>query len=380
MKAAWYERNGPALAVIEVGEMPDPVPGRGEVLVRIRASAVNPSDVKSRAGLRSKMSVPRQIPHSDAAGEIVDVGADVPRSRIGERVWTWNAAYGRWNGTAAQLCTLPAEMAVPLPAMLDFAQGACLAIPLLTAHRCLFADGPPTGETVLVSGGAGVVGHYAVQLARWAGAQVIATVSGPQKAAHAAAAGAHAVINYRTEDVAARVAQLTGGAGVDRIIEVELGENLDMDLGMLRDQGVLVYYGSKTPAAQLPFFRSILKNVLIRPVLMYTITPAQRDQAIRDIGRWLADRGLAGADNPGGAVRDRPALPAGRHRRRPCLRRGRNQDRPRRRRHRLSWHRCRRTHQRSDCAAHCSIPAASMRPDRRAISCPLRRRSSVGML
>ncbi len=301
MKAAWYERNGPAHEVIQVGELPDPVPGPGEVVVRIRASAVNPSDVKSRAGLRARMTVPRQIPHSDAAGEIVAVGAAVSQKRVGERVWTWNAAYGRWNGTAAQLCALPAEMAVPLPPALDFAQGACVAIPLLTAHRCLFADGPPTGETVLVSGGAGVVGHYAVQLARWAGAQVIATVSGAEKAKHAKAAGAHAVINYKTEDVAARVMQLTGGAGVHRIVEVELGENLDTDLTLLRDQGVLVYYGSKTPAAQLPFFRSVVKNVLIRPVLMYTITPAQRAQAIRDIARWLADRGLADAGNPGGA-------------------------------------------------------------------------------
>jgi NADPH2:quinone reductase len=301
MRAAWYERNGPAREVIQVGELPDPVAGPGEVLVRIRASAVNPSDVKSRAGLRAKMTVPRQIPHSDAAGEIVAVGAGVPQSRVGERVWTWNAAYGRWNGTAAQLCALPSEMAVPLPPALDFAQGACVAIPLLTAHRCLFADGPPTGQTVLVSGGAGVVGHYAIQLARWAGAHVIATVSGGEKAEHAKAAGAQAVINYRTEDVAARVAQLTGGAGVHRIVEVELGENLDIDLALLRDQGVLVYYGSKTPAGQLPFFGSIIKNVLIRPVLMYTITPVQRAQAIRDIARWIEDRGLAGADNPGGA-------------------------------------------------------------------------------
>ncbi|MCW5748540.1 MAG: NADPH:quinone reductase [Alphaproteobacteria bacterium] len=301
MKAAWYERNGPADEVIQIGDLPDPVLGPGEVLVRVRASAVNPSDVKSRAGLRAKMTVPRQIPQSDAAGDIVAVGPGVPASRVGERVWTWNAAYGRWNGTAAQLCALPAEMAVTLPAMLDYAQGACLAIPLLTAHRCLFADGPPTGETVLVSGGAGVVGHYAIQLARWAGARVIATVSGPEKAAHALAAGANAVINYKTEDVAARVKALTGGAGVHRIVEVELGENLDLDLGLLRDQGVLVYYGSKTPVAQLPFFGSILKNVLIRPVLMYTITSAQRAQAIRDIGRWLDDRGLAGPDNPAGA-------------------------------------------------------------------------------
>jgi len=301
MRAAWYERNGPAHTVIEVGEMPDPVAGPGEVVVRIRASAVNPSDVKSRAGLRAKMAVPRQIPHSDAAGEIVAVGAGVPSARVGERVWTWNAAYGRWNGTAAQLCTLPADMAVRLPPMLDFAHGACLAIPLLTAHRCLFADGPPTGETVLISGAAGVVGHYAVQLARWAGAYVIATVSGPEKAAHAEAAGAHAVINYRTEDVIARVMQLTAGVGVHRIVEVELGENLDMDLTLLRDQGVLVYYGSKTPVAQLPFYASIVKNVMIRPVLMYTITPQQRAQAIRDIARWLADRGLAGDGNPNGA-------------------------------------------------------------------------------
>lgn len=301
MKAAWYERNGPADEVIQVGDLPDPVPGPGEVLVRIRASAVNPSDVKTRAGLRTKMTVPRQIPHSDAAGEIVAAGAGVPQARIGERVWTWNAAYGRWNGTAAELCALPADMAVPLPPMLDFAQGACLAIPLLTAHRCLFADGPPTGETVLVSGGAGVVGHYAVQLARWAGAYVIATVSGAQKAAHAEAAGANAVINYKTEDVAARVMALTGGAGVHRVVEVELGENLDMDLGLLREQGVLAYYGSKTPSVQLPFFRSIIRNVVLRPVLMYTITPAQRAHAIRDIGRWLEDRGVATQDNPRGA-------------------------------------------------------------------------------
>jgi NADPH2:quinone reductase len=301
MKAAWYERNGPADEVIQIGELPDPEPGPGEAVIRVRASAVNPSDVKSRAGLRSRMTLPRQIPHSDAAGEIVAVGPGVPASRIGERVWTWNAAYGRWNGTAAQLCALPADMAVPLPPMLDFAQGACIAIPLLTAHRCLFADGAPSGQSVLVTGGAGVVGHYAIQLARWAGAHVIATVSGADKAAHAEAAGAHAVINYRTEDVAARVRSLTGGAGVDRIVEVELGENLETDLAVLRDQGVLAYYGSKTPAVQLPFFTSIVKNVLIRPVLMYTITPAQRAHAIRDIDRWLADGGPAADGRSGGA-------------------------------------------------------------------------------
>ncbi|QQS12275.1 MAG: NADPH:quinone reductase [Rhodospirillales bacterium] len=301
MKAAWYDRNGPADEVLVVGDLPDPVPAAGEVLVRIRASAVNPSDVKTRMGLRAKMTIPRQIPHSDAAGEIVAVGAGVPAARIGQRVWLWNAAYGRWNGTAAQLCAVPSEMAVPLPSALDFAQGACLAIPVITAHRCLFADGAPTGETVLVSGGAGVVGHYAIQLARWAGAEVITTVSGPEKAAHAKAAGADHVINYRTEDVVARVRAITSGAGVHRVVEVELGENMATNLAVLRDEGILVYYGSKTPKVDLPFFPTILKNLLLRPVLMYTITPAQRARCVRDIERWVADKGVASAANSTGA-------------------------------------------------------------------------------
>jgi NADPH2:quinone reductase len=302
MKAAWYERNGPANDVLTIGEMPDPRPAPGEVLVRIKTSAVNPSDVKSRMGLRSKMTVPRQIPDSDGAGIIEDVGAGVPRARIGERVWLYNAAWQRAMGTCAELCALPESLAVPLPAALDFGHGACLAIPVITAHRCLFADGPPTGETVLVSGGAGVVGHYAVQLARWAGARVIATVSGPEKAAHAKAAGAHEVINYRTEDVAERVRTITAGKGVDRIVEVELGENLATDLAILREEGILVYYGSRAPVAQLPFYASIVKNVLLRPVLMYTISAQQRAECFRDIERWIEDRGVTGNANPGGAI------------------------------------------------------------------------------
>jgi NADPH2:quinone reductase len=289
MKACWYERNGPADEVLVVGDMPDPSPGVGEVVVRMKSSAVNPSDVKSRMGLRAKMSLKRQVPHSDGAGEIVAVGGGVPASRVGERVWVFNAAYLRAGGTAAELCALPADFAVPLPDGLDDAQGACLGIPVMTAHRCLFADGSPTGQTVLVSGGAGVVGHYAVQLARWAGAEVIATVSGEAKAAHASAAGAHHVINYRRENVAERVKAITGGRGLDRIVEVELGENLATDLAMLKPEGVLAYYGSKAPNAELPFYASIVKNVVLRPVLVYTITPRQRAQCFRDIERWVAN-------------------------------------------------------------------------------------------
>lgn len=289
MKACWYERNGPADEVLVIGDMPDPSPGAGEVVVKMRSSAVNPSDVKSRMGARAKMTLKRQVPHSDGAGEIVAVGAGVPASRVGERVWVFNAAYLRAGGTAAELCALPAEFAVKLPQGLDDAQGACLGIPVMTAHRCLFADGSPTGQTVLVSGGAGVVGHYAVQLARWAGARVIATVSGDQKAEHVRAAGAHHIVNYRTENVVERVKEITGGAGIDRIVEVELGENLAHDLAMLGPEGVLAYYGSKTPVAELPFYASIVKNVVLRPVLVYTITPDQRAQCFRDIERWVDD-------------------------------------------------------------------------------------------
>lgn len=302
MRAAWYERNGPADEVLVVGEMADPQPGPGEVLVEVKTSAVNPSDVKSRMGLRSKMTVQRQIPDSDGAGVIAAVGSGVDRSRIGERVWLYNAAWQRAMGTCAELCAVPASLAVPLPEALDFGHGACLAIPVITAHRCLFADGAPTGETVLVSGGAGVVGHYAVQLARWAGAHVIATVSGPAKAVHARAAGAHATIDYRRENVVERVLELTGGKGVHRIVEVELADNMATNLAILRDEGILVYYGSKSPVAQLPFYASIVRNVLLRPVLMYTITDAQRHQCFRDIERWIADRGVASATNPGGAL------------------------------------------------------------------------------
>lgn len=295
MKAAWYERNGPADEILIVGDLPDPTPGPGEVVIRLKTSGVNPSDVKSRAGGRAKITLARQIPHSDGAGEIVAVGAGVAASRVGERVWTFNAAYGRWNGTAAELCAVPAEFAVPLPAGLDDAAGACLGIPAMTAHRCLFADGSPSGQTVLVSGAAGVVGHYAVQLARWAGAEVIASVSDEAKAAQARAAGANHVVNYRSGDVAAQVMAVTGGKGVDRIVEVELGENLAADLAVLKPEGVLAYYGSKTPTAPLPFFASIVKNVVLRPVLVYTITPAQRRDCFRDIARWVADSGPAGA-------------------------------------------------------------------------------------
>jgi len=293
MKAAWYDRVGPAAEVLQVGDLPAPECGPGEVLVRVATSGVNPSDVKSRAGLRRGMPFPRVIPHSDGGGVIEAVGEGVPASRVGERVWLWNSAWQRPFGTCAQYVALPAAQAVPLPAGTDFLAAACLGIPAMTAHRCLFADGPLTGRTVLVMGGAGAVGHYAVQLARWGGARVIATVSGPDKAAHAAAGGAEVVINYRTEDVAAAVLDATGGAGVDHVVDVEFGGNLPVTSKVIKASGVIAAYGSfAVPEPVVPAAALLLNDVTIRLVLVYRLTPAARAQAIADLTAALEQGAL----------------------------------------------------------------------------------------
>ncbi len=216
MKAVWYEGFGPAGEVLVHGEMPAPEPGPGEVLVRLHASGVNPSDVKLRAGARpgARMEWPRIVPHSDGAGVIEALGQGVDRARIGQRVWIWNGQWRRPFGTAAEYIAVPDAQAVFLPGNVSFAEGACLGIPALTAWAAVMGDGPVEGRTVLVTGGAGSVGRYAVQMARVAGAEVITTVSGPEKAAHAV--GAHHVVNYREEDVPARILEITQGTGSSR--------------------------------------------------------------------------------------------------------------------------------------------------------------------
>ncbi len=284
MKAAWYEKNGAAAEVMIVGELPDPQPVAGEVRVRLHASAVNPSDVKARGGSRP-IRWPKLIPNSDGAGVIDAVGAGVTR-RIGERVWVFNGQWDRAFGTSAQFITLPAALAVPLPDSVSFEQGACLGIPVMTAHRALFADGVINGKTVLVTGGAGVVGHYAIQLAKWAGARVLTTVSSDVKAAHARAAGADAVVNYRTEDVAARIQSEAGG--VDRIVEVDFGKNLPVSAKVLNDNGVIACYASTSvPRPEYPYSELLWRNPVVRQVFVYTMTTAAKAQAHADIARWL---------------------------------------------------------------------------------------------
>lgn len=296
MRAAWYEWFGPAGEVLRVGELPDPEPGPGEVLVRLHASGVNPSDVKLRAGARpgATMEHPRVVPHSDGAGVIEAVGEGVDPARAGERVWVWNGQWRRALGTAAERIALPAEQAVPLPEGTSFAEGACLGIPAMTAWAALFHDGPVEGGTVLVTGGAGTVGRYAVQMARLGGARVITTVSGPAKAAHAGAAD-H-VINYREEDVAERVLAITGGRGVDRVVEVEFGGNLDATARVIAEGGTIAAYASgavKEPV--LPFYPLMFRNVRLHMLLVYLLDPAVRRSGEAELVRWLEEGRLSHA-------------------------------------------------------------------------------------
>lgn len=287
MRAAWYERNGAAAEVLKVGDLPDPAPGAGEVRVRLYASGVNPSDVKARAGNR-KVRWDRVIPDSDGAGVIDSVGSGVDNSRVGQRVWVYNGQWDRPYGTSAQYIALPSALAVALPKNLTYEQGACLGIPVMTAHRCLFADGPIAGKTVLVTGGGGVVAHYAIQLAKWGGARVVTTVSSEAKAQHARAAGADVVINYRTESVAERVLATAGG--VDHIVEVDFGANLPITARILRPHGVVASYASARELNPVfPYTEFFRLNPVVRPVFVYTMPDAAKAQAHADIARWLAE-------------------------------------------------------------------------------------------
>jgi NADPH2:quinone reductase len=292
MKAAWYQRKGPAAQVLQVGEQPDPQPAPGEVRVRIQVSAVNPSDTKNRSGLRGMaMPFPVVIPHQDGAGVIDQVGEGVDPARIGERVWVYEATWSRPGGTAAQYTTVPAAKAVWLPDGVSFEAGACLGIPAMTAHRCVFADGPVTGLHVLIQGGAGAVGFYAVQMARIGGAaRVIATVSRPEQAELARRAGADTVIDYRAGPVPAAVAQALGGpARVDRIIEVAFGANLSDDLEMCAPRAVIAAYASDAvPQPQLPFWQMTQKDLTLRAVLVYQMSVAAHEEAARWITAALA--------------------------------------------------------------------------------------------
>jgi len=292
MRAVWYDRQGPANEVIVQGELPTPEPGTGEVRVRLEASGVNPSDTYRRRGA-VPAEYPRVIPNSDGAGVIDKVGPMVPERWVDKRVWLYNGQRnGRWMGTAAEFICLSVDLVTELPAHVSFAEGATLGVPGMTAHGCVFAAGPLQGKIVLVTGGAGAVGHYAVQLAAWAGASVIATVSSEEKAARAKAGGAAHVINYRSEDVAARVGDITGGALADHVVDVDFGGNLVATLASVRDGGSIAYYASNGALEPVLPSRAVMaKNLTIRGFVLPTSPHADRKRAQIDMARFIATPG-----------------------------------------------------------------------------------------
>ena len=291
MRAAWYEKQGPASEVLQLGDLPTPEAGQGEVRVKLSFSGVNPSDTKLRVGLRQKMAYPAIVPHSDGSGIIDQVGTGVPKNRIGERVWIYCGQWERAHGTAAEYISIREDHAIPLPDNIELMSGACLGIPAVTAHRALLTDGPLNNLTVLVTGGAGAVGNYAIQLAKWGGAeQVITTCSSPEKENHARAAGADLVINYKEEDVSAKILEATDGNGVDRIVEVAFGANLPSTVALLKDNGIISAYGSDIePTPVLPFYPMMLKNCVLRWVFMYKIPENDFVNACNDLNNWLKE-------------------------------------------------------------------------------------------
>lgn len=287
MRAAYYESNGPAREVLRVADVETPQAGRGEVRVRLRTSGVNPSDVKSRAGLTRKIAFPRVIPHSDGAGEIDAVGEGVSPARVGERVWVWNGQWRRPFGTAAEWIVLPSEQAVRLPANVTMEAGACLGIPAYTGYQGVLLARAKEGSTVLVAAGAGAVGHYAIQFAKKRKATVITTVSSPAKAAIARAAGADHVIDYKREDVGERVMAITAKRGVDAVIEMDLAANARLLPTVLAPNGVVAVYGSGAAEASIPFQFLLQNSITLQFFLVYLMPAEMRQRATADITQML---------------------------------------------------------------------------------------------
>jgi NADPH:quinone reductase-like Zn-dependent oxidoreductase len=285
MKAAWFEKFGIPADTIIIGEQPKPVAGDGEVLVKLKTTGINPSDVKKRTGaFPNLLDSGHVIPHSDGAGIIEAVGKGVSEDRIGERVWVYQAQYARLLGTAAQYVAIDASRAATLPDNTSFEIGACLGIPAMTAHRVVSSDGSVKGQTVVVTGGAGRVGYYAIQWAKLAGAKVIATASNPTDEASCMAAGADLVVNHREANWGDKVQEVNDGEKVDRVIDVEFGFNLPEVLKCIRTGGVIATYGNtQIKEPKLPFMQMLFMDLTIKMTIVYAMPETAKQQAIKDI-------------------------------------------------------------------------------------------------
>jgi len=273
MHAGWYERTGPAEEVIRTGEMEAPKPAPGEVLVRVHASGINPSDYKRRANTKVAAEFPRVIPHSDGAGVVAALGAGASGFREGDRVWAYNAQWQRAFGTAAEFVSLPARLVRPLPQATSFVEGACLGIPAMTGYHAVHVAGPVQGKTVYVPGATGRVGAYAVQFAKWRGARVIAsTGGGEQSRAAIAALGADLVLDRKAADLEARLMAETGGKGVDHIVEVDLPGNIAFDERILGERGAIVSFGAaSSPSVPVTQMGRRARNMGLHFILVYLL-------------------------------------------------------------------------------------------------------------
>ena len=289
MKAAFFEKFGSASEVLSVGELPDSDVGPGEVRVRIEASGVNPSDTKKRAGaFPNLLNNGLVVPHSDGAGVISAVGSGVEASRVGERVWLYQAQHNRRLGTAAEFLVTDQRRAVLLPNDVSSQVGACMGIPAMTAHRCVYADGSVSGQIVLVTGGAGRVGHYAIQWAKLSGATVIATASNATDRQACLDVGADHVVSHRDDNWDATVVELTQGEKVDRVVDVEFGSTLPKVLNCIRTSGTIATYSSMVvPEPTLPFRYMMFMDLTIRLVIVYDMPENAKTDAVNDINQAL---------------------------------------------------------------------------------------------
>lgn len=293
MRAVCYTETGAARDVLIVGRQPKPVAGAGEVRIRLMASGVNPADCNRRRGAGYRMEAPLVIAHSDGAGIVDQVGEGVSRFREGDRVWLYNGQRnGRNLGTGAEYIALDADLVTPLPDSVSFEAGACLGIPCMTAHRCVFADGPVDGQWVVVTGGGGAVGNYAIQLAKWGGARVIAT-AGHRHAWQrndAMAAGADIILDRDDEDLAARILAETDEIGAHRIVDVDFGGNIGWTKDAIALNGTISAYASRgNSQPEVPFPLLMRKNVTIEAVLLPTSPHHGRKAAQADILKWLEE-------------------------------------------------------------------------------------------
>lgn len=288
MKAAYYEDLGEADKCLKIGSFSIPDPNADEVLVRIYASGVNPSDVKIRAGSRGKIAYPFIIPHNDGAGIIEKVGANISKEYIGRRVWLYNSCWKRQFGTAAAYIALSINLIVPLPDGVNFTEAACLGVPAITAYAALTAFGTINNKYVLITGGAGSVGNYAIQMAKNMGAKVVTTVSNGEKAKIAELAGADLIINYKEENIIDKIRGFTNNHGIDHIVEVELGSNLSVTKEIIATYGTISSYGSANmPTPIIPFYPLMFKNVAIRFIFVYELPEKVVAEAIKAITNYL---------------------------------------------------------------------------------------------